>query len=41
MASAEVLLLSILRAEAENPKPLIVHDWRKVNESLQVQEENT
>ena len=40
MASTEVLLLSILRAEAENPKPRIVHFWRKLNEGLQVQEEN-
>ena len=41
MASTEVLLLSIPRAEAENPKPRIVHFWRKVNEGLQVQDEKT
>ena len=39
-ASVQVLLLSILRAAVENPKPRIVHFWRKVNEGLQVQEEN-
>ena len=41
MASTEVLVLSIPRAEAENPIPRIVHFWRKVNERLQVQEEKT
>ena len=41
MASTQVLLLSILRAEAENPKPRIVHFWRKVNEDLQAEAENT
>ena len=41
MALTQILLLSILRAEAENPKPRIVYFWRKVNESLQVQGENT
>ena len=40
MASTEVLLLLIPRAEAENPKPRIVHFCRKLNEGLQVQEEN-
>lgn len=41
MASTQVLLPSIPRAEAENPKPRIVHFWRKVKEGLQVEEENT
>lgn len=40
MVSIEVLFLSIPRAEVENPKPRIVHFWRKVNEGLQVQEKN-
>ena len=40
MTSSQVLLLSNPRAEAENPKPRIVHFWRNVNEVLQGQEEN-
>jgi len=41
MNSSQVLLLSIPRAEAENPKPRIVPFWRDLNEGLQVHKENT
>ena len=34
MASTQVLLLSIPRAETENPKPRIVHYWGKANEGV-------